>query len=545
VTTEDAFLHDILSAPDNDDLRLIFADWLEDHGNPDRAEFIRVQIELARLTPDDPLSAALTEREADLLVDHGDRWRAPLRDLGVTRAVFRRGFVEVIFLEEGPVAQLRALFAAAPIRELRIRSINAAGVAEVTRMPELGRLELLSVGSTRRIGLDGARALGECPHLANLTTLVISQGAIETEGVRAIVSSPHLRSLTKLSFRCCDLTDESAALLAESALVPRLQSLDLGWNYFRPAGVRTILASPCTRLERLDLDDNTFNGPEIARTVAEATHLRLTRLNLGEARIGPEGMAALASAPHLASLRTLVVQNCALGDEGLRTLATSPYLAGLNELWLCHNSVTAIGIAALGEAPFWSGLRHLNLNDRTLTDEAMAALRDAPALTYLSLWYAPITPDGLAALTEKSFPSLETLSLDCLPQLGDAGLGRLLAGPGLPRLKRLSLHGLGLTAAAATILAGSPGLARLTSLSLLDERIGNEGACALALSPYVAGLRDLSLCGCGIADEGAEALARSPYLERLHDLALYRNAITPDGAGQSLRERFGDRVRLT
>lgn len=41
-----AFLADILEHPDDDTPRLVYADWLEDHGEPQRAEFIRVQCEL-------------------------------------------------------------------------------------------------------------------------------------------------------------------------------------------------------------------------------------------------------------------------------------------------------------------------------------------------------------------------------------------------------------------------------------------------------------------------------------------------------------------
>ncbi len=37
----------ILAEPEADNLRLIYADWLDDHEQESRAEFIRVQIELA------------------------------------------------------------------------------------------------------------------------------------------------------------------------------------------------------------------------------------------------------------------------------------------------------------------------------------------------------------------------------------------------------------------------------------------------------------------------------------------------------------------
>ncbi len=52
VTHDDAFLQAIIESPDNDGPRLVLADWLEDHGQQERAEFIRVRVALAgsRLT---------------------------------------------------------------------------------------------------------------------------------------------------------------------------------------------------------------------------------------------------------------------------------------------------------------------------------------------------------------------------------------------------------------------------------------------------------------------------------------------------------------
>ncbi|MDB5312473.1 MAG: hypothetical protein JWO38_6675 [Gemmataceae bacterium] len=44
-----AFLAAIVAAPDDDTPRLVAADWLDEHGDGDRAAFIRVQVDLARL----------------------------------------------------------------------------------------------------------------------------------------------------------------------------------------------------------------------------------------------------------------------------------------------------------------------------------------------------------------------------------------------------------------------------------------------------------------------------------------------------------------
>ena len=57
--SKEAFLKAILDDPDNDALRLVYADWLDEHGEPERAEFIRVQIELVHAnTQTDPPEVA-------------------------------------------------------------------------------------------------------------------------------------------------------------------------------------------------------------------------------------------------------------------------------------------------------------------------------------------------------------------------------------------------------------------------------------------------------------------------------------------------------
>ena len=60
---EAAFLETIQDDLDDDTARLVFADWLEEHGQSERAEFIRVQTELARLPVTDARLPALRGRE--------------------------------------------------------------------------------------------------------------------------------------------------------------------------------------------------------------------------------------------------------------------------------------------------------------------------------------------------------------------------------------------------------------------------------------------------------------------------------------------------
>lgn len=48
ISDEAAFLRTIIASPDDDTPRLVYADWLDENGHEDCAEFIRLQIELAK-----------------------------------------------------------------------------------------------------------------------------------------------------------------------------------------------------------------------------------------------------------------------------------------------------------------------------------------------------------------------------------------------------------------------------------------------------------------------------------------------------------------
>ena len=47
MTQHDALLAAVCAAPDDDLPRLVYADWCDENGQPERAEFIRVQVTIA------------------------------------------------------------------------------------------------------------------------------------------------------------------------------------------------------------------------------------------------------------------------------------------------------------------------------------------------------------------------------------------------------------------------------------------------------------------------------------------------------------------
>jgi uncharacterized protein (TIGR02996 family) len=85
--TRAAFLQSILANPSDDAVRLIFANWLEEQGEGDRGEFIRVQCELAKPPPGGTEwkklinRELLKRRERELLATHGALWSAELADM--------------------------------------------------------------------------------------------------------------------------------------------------------------------------------------------------------------------------------------------------------------------------------------------------------------------------------------------------------------------------------------------------------------------------------------------------------------------------------
>src|SRR5436190_8949015 len=98
------FIGAILAAPSDDVPRLVYADWLDERGESDRADLIRVQCELARLRYDDDRVSDLQAREYRLLSRHFAAWRA-----GYPYVRFSRGFIEQLpfwrpehFIEAGP-----------------------------------------------------------------------------------------------------------------------------------------------------------------------------------------------------------------------------------------------------------------------------------------------------------------------------------------------------------------------------------------------------------------------------------------------------------
>ena len=76
--TEIAFRRAIVAEPHDDVPRMVYADWLQENGQDERAEFIRLQCRLAEMLEDSPDYAAMRKREEKLLRKNKRRWTKPV-----------------------------------------------------------------------------------------------------------------------------------------------------------------------------------------------------------------------------------------------------------------------------------------------------------------------------------------------------------------------------------------------------------------------------------------------------------------------------------
>lgn len=72
---EQRFLDAIRRNPDDDDARMVYADWLEERGERARAAFLRTELELAGMSPDAPRFRGLTAQLRDYVQHIDYAWR--------------------------------------------------------------------------------------------------------------------------------------------------------------------------------------------------------------------------------------------------------------------------------------------------------------------------------------------------------------------------------------------------------------------------------------------------------------------------------------
>src|SRR4051812_49276538 len=210
-----AFLRAIAEHPDDDLPRLVYADWLDEHGDPARAEFIRVQCELARLPAGDPRREDLLVHERELLKAHGHGWSAEWDGLrGVAWEGFERGFVDSFYVSDVAefVTSAEHALRAVPIGRLSLRSARTSALRTLVTSPVMAYLPALSVDGSN-FGNAGAEVIADAPGVRSLRRLSLPRDQIGDRGAQALAESPHLTQLHSLDLSGNRIGDTGAEAL--------------------------------------------------------------------------------------------------------------------------------------------------------------------------------------------------------------------------------------------------------------------------------------------------------------------------------------------
>jgi uncharacterized protein (TIGR02996 family) len=482
---DEAFLQEIIANPDEDAPRLVYADYLEEHGDPDRADFIRVQCALESLDQDDERRPVLAAREHQLLKQHEIQWVGPLREWA-NGWMFRRGFVEYLDIQSKLlIDQAEAIFRQAPVRELYPRCSTVRSLLSLFQNPILNRLAKLYLPWWQSEP-DLIDALVESEMLSRLTSLVLcSPGWPQVVEWRRLFSWAGLSRLTHLDVWCemgegdllpfivnvaqlaelrlckirMDFPPQSLPAFREAVRhltvlsnMRRLTTLDLSANGMAISTLFSLLDSPALpMLERLNLDRSArlptpgttlWPAPRPPSLVGKLRHFSLRHNNLSSQVVG-----LLVNSPAVERLRSLDLSDNGFKDAGVAVLASSRFLTRLIRLALAGNGIRFGGVQSrrLFENP--GPLRVLYLNRNPLGDASLKALVASP------LWH-----------------QLTLLDLSCT-WLTDEGIRSLVSGPRPERLTTLYLDDNQITEDGFRTLAASPLYGQLHTLSLLGNRI--------------------------------------------------------------------------
>ena len=352
-----ALLAECRANPAEDLPRLVLADWLDERGEADRAQFIRLQLELAGMEWNSPgndeksLSAhALLNAHPEWNEGFGEKvvtsWSRGTRTIEEGReALLTAGFrkslnsdefdwVESVeFLYHRPESFVRHDFPDELLGRIDL-TINYS-TDKVNQMRLAEQFQLLAVSSNfagvcglEVLAGDNLKALTELTRadLTHLRKLKIEIPADKIAGASSLVASASFEKLITLDLGTLDET--ALKILIRSNDLPRLVELPLVGCPIGDGGIKALaesrLANQLTKLEFVDTNMTDAGLITIVNSSLMA-RLKRPRLILNSNQIGDTGLTALAQSEQLLNFTELALRNNQVGDEGIRALAESPY----------------------------------------------------------------------------------------------------------------------------------------------------------------------------------------------------------------------------
>lgn len=505
MSEEAGFLSAIVAEPDDDTHRLVFADWLDDHDQPDRAAFIRAQVKLARSEPGDEGYDELKLQERRLLGRHSEAWLEPIRQWLPPNfrqygcyGIFRRGFVETAIVAARPLlADPDGLFAAAPVSGLVLWDSLSP---ELLACPALGRVERLQLHEECD-NYDYSH-LAAARHLGTLRELDLSARHIQAEALADLVASASWAGLESLELQAVYLDEAGFRAVGSALALPRLRRLRADCNGFGPLDEWLVGDWP-RRLQDLDVGSSNLDSAETVALFGKGDWPALERLSLcgiGGADSGGRLAAALRAMPRL---RTLDLSQRHF-EEPLRALTQGAGFAALHSLDISggrqHDT------AGLFPTEAFPNLRDLDVRGNNLAGQ-LAGLADSPltrTLRRLALSGCCLGSEEVAAFARSArLPQLETLRLGESSVFTPKTLAELSFAESAPRLRTLHLT-LPDQAQMYAALASAPALRQVQYLYLSGD-LGSKLVDLLLAHP---GFQELKGLGFAVSSLDAEDRAR-------------------------------------
>lgn len=334
----------ILEEPNDDAPRLIYSDILEEEGEFPRAEFIRLQIQAARLPKEAPETREISERIFALQLEHSVQWIDELPKIpGIHWEIFERGFISTARIDkpESLFAHADAIMRAAPISRLRLHRFYPQEMQQLADLPLLNQIIELDLENGCRAGNVGISALMESGRLTSLETLKIPNNNIGPSALTSIARSPHSGQLKWLDVSNNDVYDDGMLAL-----------LNMG---------------RFTKLERLMAGSCRLTGRAIQELANTQWEPAFRLLGLSNNHLGVIGLNPLAVPNRFQQLRGLLADGCNLNDITMAPFLRSVDMPNMEWLYLRRNNLTDLSAEIFAEIDRFPKLRQLNLGDNRIT----------------------------------------------------------------------------------------------------------------------------------------------------------------------------------
>ena len=529
MTDGDALYRAIVARPEDDTPRLVYADWLEEHGRAEEAEFIRLDCKFEASTPDLPEYIDLNDRIEELRIwlqahaprsfklprgislDEDNWWKSTGRGFPL---FFTADQVRGRLGKKGVrkrAAAFEIAFATLPAQCISVNFVAIEDLAEFLKEPVLAAIDIIdiSVNVNGHAGDEAARLIAACPYLGNVSIASLDfpigeAGAVALAGsehfkrmeaiflhaaqftpaaIRALSSGNWFHGLRELALgRQEALASEAFEELCRLPPFPHLHTLHLPNNRF-PAFCWEVFSRTETfpQLSRLELNDSDVSDGQL-EALAAAKHLRLTKINLSRSSNSDDGIVALVAAPCVGSLQWLDLSRARIRPRAARSIARSPKLSNLKHLNLTSNSIGNSGFKSIAASPSLRNVTTLLLGECAFdprpspvtTGHAFLERLDMPKLRRLSLSSLPLDAKTAQLLTHDKFRTLTRLDL-AFCRLSDQSVAELIRSSTLQGLIELNLNGNSINTGAAPLIDRRL-LPRLSWCSLL---IGNPIAADL------------------------------------------------------------------